>query len=452
MSSRLLPFLGLIALLGLVDAASARPRRAAQRSVQAAPVVLSKTAPAAESLRQITYPVADLIVPIPSRAKLDVEPLPRASAGVQTAFGDLATVPPPCSFEECALSPLATAQTLREMVPGQSLERELMDLVTHTVAPKTWNTSGGVGKMQFYPLRLSLVVTQTPAVHEEVQALLAALRRVQDVNAVVEMRAVAMTPAAFERACKQMNIVRGAERDHPEITQERVIGPKGKCWTALLDECQVRELLSLVQSDPSTTVTQAPKITMFSGQKVAIETTQERRFLTSLTLCLSGDSNPWFVPTQAPYTTGLRLGLQSVVAPDRRGARVQMKGYWCELAGPVALHRVDVSFPGKNDECKDKEAPFALHLQKPKFSQIRLDQDLTLSDGGTALISCGVVPVEVDGHDLSACWHGFWTGEKLTTSADRHVFFLATSRIVVKEEVEIKSAPTAVTTPSERQR
>jgi hypothetical protein len=59
------------------------------------------------------------------------------------------------------------------------------------------------------------------------------------------------------------------------------------------------------------------------------------------------------------------------------------------------------------------------------------------------------VPVETPRDDFSACWHEFWTGEKLTTSADQHVFFLLTSRVIVNEEHEV---PTSVAIPREARR
>ncbi len=433
MSLRLLRLACLTAVLfAVVDPASARPRRAAKRWFAPAPVVapVSQAPAASAPLQQVIYPVADLVVPIPSRTSLDVEPLPRPASKD--------------TFAECGLNPWGAAQTPSKLLPGQTLEHQLMDLVTSTVASSTWSTGGGAGTIQFYPLSLSLVVNQTREVHDEVGALLAALRRLQDVEAAIEIRAVTVAPAAFQRACKQLNITPDREQDNAAVAEPRVVGPKGKRWTAFLDNCQVRELLNLVQTDRGTCVTQAPKVTMFSGQNTALEITQERGHLTALQVNLDVDSNPTFTTKQAMFATGLRLGLNPVIAADRRSTRVRIKGYWCEPAGPVERHATMLTFPRQGDDGKEEKVPFGIVLQKPTFSQVRLDQDFTLPDGGTALVSCGVVPTEVDRDDFSACWHGFWTGEKLTASADRHVFFLVTSRIIVHEESE---TPTAVEMP-----
>ena len=55
-----------------------------------------------------------------------------------------------------------------------------MELITRVVAPQTWSTMGGPATIDFYPLGLSLVVNQEPAVHEQIEALLAGLRFYMD--------------------------------------------------------------------------------------------------------------------------------------------------------------------------------------------------------------------------------------------------------------------------------
>jgi tetratricopeptide (TPR) repeat protein len=53
----------------------------------------------------------------------------------------------------------------------------LITLITSSVAPQTWSEAGGPGKIDYFPLGMSLVVHQTPDVHEQLCDLLTALRR-----------------------------------------------------------------------------------------------------------------------------------------------------------------------------------------------------------------------------------------------------------------------------------
>jgi general secretion pathway protein D len=300
---------------------------------------------------------------------------------------------------------------------------------------------------------MSLVVNQTSAVHEEVANLLAALRRLQDVEAALELRVVTATPGVFERACKEMNLVRKHERDQLEAIGARTVAPAGKRWTVLLDNDQVKKLLETLQGDPATNVLQAPKLTLFSGQIAAIQATEDRHYLTEIALATHAETETfYFNPTQVACTTGLSVGVQSDIAADRRSARVKIKGAWCEPAGPTALIPVQVAVPVTDDQGKAKmnaegrveTAPFRMYLQKPTFAQVRLDEELELADGGSALVSCGVVPVETPRRDLIAWAERLWSGSDTTTSAERHVFVLVTSRVIVNEEHETPAGATNI--------
>jgi hypothetical protein len=58
--------------------------------------------------------------------------------------------------------------------------KSLTDVIRVTVAPETWKGDGlGQGEMQPYPANLSLIVAQTDDVHEQLSAMLGALRQAQ---------------------------------------------------------------------------------------------------------------------------------------------------------------------------------------------------------------------------------------------------------------------------------
>lgn len=432
MFSRLLLIAGLVAaLVGLLDPVIAGPRRRALARTKVPAIKAATKATSSPALKQIIYPVADLVVPIPSRDNLDVDPLPG-----------------PRSMEKskaltAQLSPLKSGPSgfAAAMLKngGRSLEVDLMELVRTAVAPASWTEQGGHGSVQYYPLGMSLVVNQTAEVQEEVQALLAALRRLQDLMSAVELRVITTTPAVFEKACKELRLTRVAEKDQPETEGARTVAPKGKRWTSFLDQDQTRQLLENLQHDRSTTVMQAPKMTMFNGQNAAVQSVESQFFLTSVEAAQTqGSDEVFFVPTQRPWLTGLSLGLQPILSADRQFVRVRMKGYWSQLAGPVELQPVQMPIKTKNEKGKVETQLFQMFLQKPKFAQVRLDEELNIPDGGTALISCGVVPMEIERTDLVACINKFLGGEKMTTSADRHVFFLITPRVIVNEEEEVR--------------
>lgn len=76
---------------------------------------------------------------------------------------------------------------------------ELIDLITSTVQPDSWDTVGGAGSVKPYTTTLSLVIRQTQAVHQEIADLLTQLRRLQDLQVTVEVRFITVSDQFFER-------------------------------------------------------------------------------------------------------------------------------------------------------------------------------------------------------------------------------------------------------------
>ena len=59
---------------------------------------------------------------------------------------------------------------------------EIIQLITNSIAPDTWDEVGGFGTMAHFPLIDALVVTQTDDVLEEVEALLGKLRQIRQMR------------------------------------------------------------------------------------------------------------------------------------------------------------------------------------------------------------------------------------------------------------------------------
>lgn len=53
----------------------------------------------------------------------------------------------------------------------------MIDMITSTIEPSTWDTVGGPGSIVPYENNFSLVVSQTPSVHEKIVDLFTQLRR-----------------------------------------------------------------------------------------------------------------------------------------------------------------------------------------------------------------------------------------------------------------------------------
>src|SRR5690606_26313622 len=76
----------------------------------------------------------------------------------------------------------------------------LIELIISTVASDTWaENGGGEAEIRPFPGNLSLVISQTQAVHEEIADLLEQLRKLQDLQVTIEVRFIRLNDSFFER-------------------------------------------------------------------------------------------------------------------------------------------------------------------------------------------------------------------------------------------------------------
>src|SRR6185503_2508619 len=75
----------------------------------------------------------------------------------------------------------------------------LIDLITLTISPQSWDDVGGPGSVEGFDTNLSLVVSQTQDVHEQIADLLDQLRRLQDLQVTIEVRFITLADNFFER-------------------------------------------------------------------------------------------------------------------------------------------------------------------------------------------------------------------------------------------------------------
>jgi hypothetical protein len=72
----------------------------------------------------------------------------------------------------------------------------LVELLTNTVAPGSWAAKGGSADIRSFEQTLSLVIRQTPAVHQEVAVVLSRLRRERQPKVVLDVRFLELSRGA----------------------------------------------------------------------------------------------------------------------------------------------------------------------------------------------------------------------------------------------------------------
>jgi type II secretory pathway component GspD/PulD (secretin) len=251
-----------------------------------------------------------------------------------------------------------------------------MTLVKNAVAKQSWEDMGGNGNIQYFPFGMALVINQPQEVQEEVAQLLASLRKLQDLQVSVELRAVLVSETFFERIGVDfdMNIRTPTSRREPDLldgtfvaspfanrTADKLGGlisgltsagtltpdlnipirnssfnfttpqfggyqPEAglSLGLAFFSDLQVFMFLEAVQGDRRAHIMQAPKLTVFNGQQATIGGLMFRPTVTGLNPAALGNGQIIMTPniTQIPF--GLTMTVQPVVSPDRRFIRLNV--------------------------------------------------------------------------------------------------------------------------------
>ncbi len=171
---------------------------------------------------QVVYQVGDLVMPIPNFVASPRMGLAGAlhdamsnAVGAAGNFGAMTSPMPALASSPThgtSINPAVMANAAHGPLGNQAAAGpggaaggtgadfdSLIDLITQTVAPPTWDHNGGKGSVAPSPANLSLVISQTQEVHEEIVDLLEQLRRMQDLQVTIEVRFITLNDNFFER-------------------------------------------------------------------------------------------------------------------------------------------------------------------------------------------------------------------------------------------------------------
>jgi type II secretory pathway component GspD/PulD (secretin) len=199
-------------------------------------------------------------------------------------------------------------------------------------------------------------------------------------------------------------------------------------------DIQVFSFLEAVQGDRSFNVMQAPKMTVFNGQKSKIEITDNQSFLT----LKPGDPENPKVSQLAIETIALgqRFSVRPTVSPDLRYVKLDLGVYLANLEGLVPL--IPVYMTNYNDKRVQN------FVQLPQVNKVEWEQMLKCLDGETTMVHLRRNVVENRNE------YGPPTLSKLpylsrlfkNTSYGRDasdLYLMVTPRIIINREEEVKS-------------
>jgi general secretion pathway protein D len=324
----------------------------------------------------------------------------------------------------------------------------LIDLIVSTVASETWaENGGGEAEIRPFPTNLSLVISQTQLVHEEIADLLEQLRRLQDLQVTIEVRFIRLNDSFFERIGVDfdMNIedrtigtadlVPGAvyeprrqsaivglqfpvdglapfpnftsDLDIPfrqnsfELSRPTVGGPVdvARFGFAILSDIEAYFLIEAAQGDRRTNVLNAPKVTLFNGQQAFVADAVSMPFVLGV-IPVVGEFAAAQQPVIVVLNEGTLMTIQAVVSNDRRYVRLTVVPFFTQV-GDVqeftfdgaasttnSSSTTDDDDDGNEESTNDAAADTrsGVTVQLPAFQFIAVVTTVSVPDGGTVLL------------------------------------------------------------------
>lgn len=419
---------------------------------------------------RVTYPVADLVVPVqdsmPGGAQTDLvtlmnQPQVGPSYGQNRPYTAPYTLPnaqPVSSFGSQSMadgSGFAVSGSNAGRFGGvggsqfgtgpgakQTIEDQLMKLITATIEPESWSDMGGKGQIQYYPLGMGLVVAQTQDIQEQVADLLQALRRLQDLEVAIEIRLISVSESFFEFMGMDfdINITTNNGRFVPQLASGQfqpfgfpnVFKPDGfvsgltpagtftpdlniplrsssfdytipqvggfpgalgadgglALGLAFLSDIQVFMFLEAAQGDRRANTMQAPRLTVFNGQQASITINDQIPFLTSIAPAQAG-AQLYFIPQQIALPVGTSIFVTPVVSADRRFVRLSLTQSMTNLISanvPLIPIQVPITPTLQDGFALPQPQIFQIFLQQPATANIFVQTTVTVPDGGTVLL------------------------------------------------------------------
>jgi len=317
----------------------------------------------------------------------------------------------------------------------------LIELITTTVKPQTWDEVGGPGSISEFQNNLSLVISQTEDVHEEIVDLLEQLRRNQDLQVTIEVRFITLSDTFFERIGVDFdfNIVNLSANNDPNPlvpprNKREVIGlnpvngqptpdlsipfvqdsatlavPQfgtpvsvAQFGFAILSDLEAFLLVQAAQGDRRSNVLQAPKVTLFNGQQASVFDTTQQPFVISV-IPVVGDFAAAYQPVITVLSEGTALTVQAVISHDRRFVRLTVLPLFSSIAKDVETFQFtgsttttrntseSESTGGTTGDSTDKKDDATttndgVTVQLPNFSFVSVVTTVSVPDGGTVLL------------------------------------------------------------------
>ena len=364
----------------------------------------------------------------------------------------------------------------------------LIDLIQTTVVPDTWEALGGPSTMREYPQNLSLVISTTSEVHDQITELLESLRRLQNLQVTIEVRFITLSDSFFEQIGVDFDVqfddnvnqlpdeddgpsvtigfdgVNGVPTSDFDIQLANNFGVQpafgafdagsgSRIGFAILSDIEAFFFLQAAQGDTRNNVLQAPKVTLFDGQLATISDVTQRPFVTSITPVV-GDFAVAQQPVIVVLNEGTQLNVQAIVSDDKRFVRLTLVPFFSQIGNVdtftyegrrrrrTTSQEIDPTTGEPIVDDEEEDIVEGTTVQLPQFAFTSVSTTVSVPDGGTILLG-GIkrlsegrsergVPILSKIPYISRLFRNVAIGRDA-----RSLMLMVTPRIIIQEEEEI---------------
>jgi len=332
--------------------------------------------------------------------------------------------------------------------PSQTMEDNLIHLITSSIEPNSWNAMGDSGSIEYFGPTMSLVVNQTVDIQEQIADLLASLRALQDQEVAIEIRFITISDDFYERIGVDFNM--NIETNHANAKFQpsllaNVFAPAGQLnvpsfpgglisgitpagtltsdlsipvrpnsfnaaipnyggyvpgvggldiGLAFLNDIQVFLFLEAVAGDVRSNVMTAPKLMLQNGQNATIFVSEgQRNFLASVNYTQIGTQFVAQPIIQNVAQQGVTLTVTAVISADRRFVRLTPSLSLTNTTPGGISTVIPLQlplYPTFADPLLGANGVspvlFTQYLEAPSTNTIFVNTTVTVPDGGTVLM------------------------------------------------------------------
>ncbi|MDB5330413.1 MAG: hypothetical protein JWP03_1564 [Phycisphaerales bacterium] len=352
----------------------------------------------------------------------------------------------------------------------QELVEQITKLITETVAPDSWRDAGGsVGAVR--ELQGQLIVTQTPENQHSLVDLLEKLRETRAIQVTVETRFLTVQRNFMEDIGVDLNFIFNTNGSlSKNISQIPVqaassaftLGPTtsvpgsiGNKATALttsatyLDDFQVNLMLRATQASQNATNVQAPRVTLFNGQRAYVLVATQQAYVSNLTAAV-GTGVATFAPQVSIVESGVLLDVTATVSADRKYVTLTLRPQLSTLLDLASFTfqtgaaSGGVGLPGTIGNF-GTGVPSGT-IQEPELQITEVKTTVSIPDGGTLLLGGQTIAGEITKEVGVPVLSKIPFLKRLTTNQsmakdESILLILVKPTIIIEKEIEQKQFP-----------